>query len=456
MKTHRLLVPALLVSATLLAFVGAFAVWVNRQALNTENWATTSQKLLANKQIQTTLSAYLVNELFTSVDVAQALEQKLPPQAQPLAGPAAAGLRQLADRAAPKLLARPRVQDAWVAANTAAHKTLLKVIDGGGPALSTTGGEVKLNVHALVTDLANNLGIGSQVAAAQTKLQGSGGDQARALAQQKLGVVIPASSGEIVIMKSDQLGTAQDVAGAIKGAAIVLPALAIALFALAVYLARGRRRRTLRTTGWCFVAAGVLLLLIRRIGGNEIVDALVKVPSNKPAIHEVWTIATSLLYAIAVAMVAYGLVMVASAWFAGSTRLARLLREASAPTLRDRAALSYGIVGGVLFLVVVWGPTPAFRNPATILIFAGLLALGVAMLRREAGREFPDAQAGFFMRELDARRSAARSPQPAVAGSGNGMTDRLAEIERLVALHDKGDLTDAEFAAEKTHLVGSG
>src|SRR4051794_8691861 len=116
MKTHRALVPTVLVLATLLVFVGAFAVWVNRQALNTENWTTTSQKLLANKQIQTTLGAYLVNELFTSVDVTQALQQKLPPRAQPLAAPAAAGLRQLADQAAPKLLARPRVQDAWVKA----------------------------------------------------------------------------------------------------------------------------------------------------------------------------------------------------------------------------------------------------------------------------------------------------------------------------------------------------
>jgi hypothetical protein len=32
---------------------------------------------------------------------------------------------------------------------------------------------------------------------------------------------------------------------------------------------------------------------------------------------------------------------------------------------------------------------------------------------------------------------------------------RLDEIERLVTLHDKGALTDAEFAAEKAHLVAA-
>ena len=71
-----------------------------------------------------------------------------------------------------------------------------------------------------------------------------------------------------------------------KSLAIVLPALAILLFALAIWLARGRRRQALRTAGWCFVVVGVLLLLVRRVGGNEIVDSLVKVPSNEAAVHQ--------------------------------------------------------------------------------------------------------------------------------------------------------------------------
>ena len=310
-----------------------------------------------------------------------------------------------------------------------------------------------MDLHALVTELAASLGISDQVAAARTKLQGADGQKARLLAQQKLGVTIPATSGDLVIMKSDQLSLAQDVAGAIKGAAILLPALAIALFALAVFLAGGRRRRTLRTAGWCFFGVGVLLLVLRRVGGDELVDSLVKVPANEPAVHEVWDIATSLLYAIAVAMVAYGLVVVAAAWFAGPTRIARFLREAAAPTLREHPARAYGLVGGVLFLVVLWGPTPALRNPVTILIFAGLIALGVAMLRRGTAREFPDTNSGDAVRQLQSRWWAARNRGPAVAVAGNGGSARLDEIERLIALHDRGDLTDAEFAAEKTHLV---
>src|SRR4051794_18818663 len=373
-RTHRFLVPTLLVLATLIGFTGAFAVWVNRQALNTDNWATTSGKLLADQKVRTALSAYMVDQLFSNVDVASELKGVLPPRAQPLAAPAAAGLQQLAGQAAPKLLARPRVQDAWVAANLAAHRQLRRVIDGGGSVVSNADGNVTLNLHTLVTQLATSLGVQDQVAAAQSKLQGSSGAQARALAQQKLGITLPPATGQLVIMRANNLKTAQDVAGTVKGLAILLPVLAIALFALAVYLARGRRRRALRTTGWCFVVIGVLLLVIRRVVGNEIVDSLVKVPSNKPAVHQVWLIGTSLLYALAVALIVYGLVIVASAWLAGTTRPARFLRESMAPSLRDNPATAYGVAGGALLLVVAWGPTPALRNVITILLLAGLLA----------------------------------------------------------------------------------
>jgi hypothetical protein len=402
-RAHRVMVPILLALASLALFTGAFAVWVNRQALNTDNWKTTSSKLLADEQIQAALAPYLVDQLFTNVDVTGAIQQRLPSNLQVLAGPASAGLRQLADRAAPKLLARPRVQDAWVTANAAAHEQLLRIVNGGGAVVSTSGGRVTLDLNALVSQLAADLGVSSQVAAAQDKLQGAVGAQAKAQLQQRLSITVPATSGRLVIMRSDNLKTAQDVAGAVKGLAIVLPALAILLFALAIWLARGRRRQALRTAGWCFVAVGVLLLLVRRVGGNEIVDSLVKVPSNEAAVHQVWTIATSLLFAIAVALIIYGVVFALAAWLGGPTRPALFLRKLAAPELRESPWVAYVVAGGLLLALVIWGPTPAFRQLSWILLFAALLALGVTVVRRQTAVEFPDVQRGDAMRELRGR-----------------------------------------------------
>ena len=45
-RARRFLVPVLLVLATVIGIPAAFAVWVNRQALNTHNLSATSGKVL--------------------------------------------------------------------------------------------------------------------------------------------------------------------------------------------------------------------------------------------------------------------------------------------------------------------------------------------------------------------------------------------------------------------------
>jgi hypothetical protein len=433
---RRFLVGTLMAAAVLIGLFAMFSVWANRQALNTDNWTDTSSKLLADQDVQNAVGAYLVSELFSEVDVQQALENRLPPQLAGLAGPAAGGLRQLADRAAPKLVASAAVQDAWRRSNRAAHEQLLRILNDDGSVTSTKGGEVVLNLRALVDQLAARLGVQSQVNAARSKLQGGAGAKARTAAQQKLGVTLPPSTGRLVIMRSDQLATAQDVAKGIRNLAIVLTALSLGLFALAVWLAVGWRRVALLRTGACFIGLGLLVLLARRVIGNQVIDDLVANKSAAPAAHSVWTIGTSLLYDIAIAMFAYGVLFVVAAWLAGPSRLALAARRALAPALRDRLATVYGVLATVYLLIIVWGPTPATRKPLGIILFAALLVLGVELLRRQVAREFP------------------QTPQAGGEGETTAPdTAHVGELERLVALHDSGVLSDDEFNSEKVLLL---
>jgi hypothetical protein len=46
------------------------------------------------------------------------------------------------------------------------------------------------------------------------------------------------------------------------------------LFALAIYLARGERRQTIRNIGFAFVLVGLTVLAVRRLAGNVAIDAL--------------------------------------------------------------------------------------------------------------------------------------------------------------------------------------
>ena len=51
-RAHRKLGLALIVVASLLTFLAIFAVWANRQLLNTDNWTDTSTELLENRVIR--------------------------------------------------------------------------------------------------------------------------------------------------------------------------------------------------------------------------------------------------------------------------------------------------------------------------------------------------------------------------------------------------------------------
>src|SRR4051812_22954662 len=203
-RDRRLVVAILLSLATVVAVAAMMALWINRQALNTDAWTDTSGKLLEDKTIQPVLSEYMVNELFTKVDVQGEVRKALPPAAAGLAGPVSGGLRQVADQLAPRLLASPRLQAAWRQANHSAHAQFLRVVDGGSDAVSTTNGEVVLNMRPLVDQLAAALGVSTQVAAARTQLQGAAGGGGGGGGPEGVGVTPPPSPGEGGVMGSGE------------------------------------------------------------------------------------------------------------------------------------------------------------------------------------------------------------------------------------------------------------
>jgi hypothetical protein len=68
-RAHRGLGLALIVVASLLSFLAIFALWANRQLLNTDNWTETSTELLENEDIRDQVAIFLVDELYANVDV---------------------------------------------------------------------------------------------------------------------------------------------------------------------------------------------------------------------------------------------------------------------------------------------------------------------------------------------------------------------------------------------------
>ena len=409
----------------MVTFLAVFSIWVNRQALNTDNWVDTSDKLLQNEEVKTQLSNYLADELFANVDVQAELEKTLPPRLAPLAGPAAGALHQLAPKVAERTLETSQAESAWSTANRGAHEALLKILNDEGSAVSTSGGEVTLDLKALLAE--------------------SGGQLSSKLASK-----IPPDAGQLTILKSDQLSAAQDISKLVRKLPIVLTLLAALLYGLAIYLAGPRRREALRSVGFGFIVAGVLSLLLRGVAGNTVVDALAGNEAVKPAVEAVWSIGTGLLVTVAVSAITFGILVVIAAWLAGPTRIATNLRREAAPYLRERRGTTYAVVGFIFLVLILWAPVVAFHKPIGLLLLAVLMVLGTEALRRQTAVEFPNATFGGFGDRIRASVPTRHAAEPPAQAAET----KVEQIERLSALKEKGALSEEEFEKAKAEVLG--
>ena len=358
--------------ATILLFVSSLTVWAKRQLLDDQAWANSSTQLLANDEVRGAIAQKLSDGLFAQIDVEAQLRERLPPRSQAAAAPLAAALQNnVGPAAADRLLQRPRVQTLWQNANKRAHAAVLRVLEGKdlGPNgnISTANGEVTLDLRPAITQLATRLGI-----------------------EDKLKANADPTAGQIVIMKSDQLGAAQTAVKILKALSSLLLIAVFALYALAIYLAQGRRRWLLGATGASLVFVGLLIASLRRFVGGVVVDSLVKTQANKHPVSVIWGIETSVLRDIGILLVVYGALVLIATALAGPNRPALAFRRWLAPIFRHHPVAVWATGIGVFLLLIAVGPRAGNRQLVGLAILAVTAAIAIEALRRQTLREFPE------------------------------------------------------------------
>lgn len=469
--------------AGILTLLAILSTWVDRQVFDTQEWGDTSLKLLQNPEIQQQIANYAVDELYANVDVDKELKEILPGDLKELSGVAAGGLRQVADKGALEALKNDQVQNLWRNANEAAHKTLVDLIEDKNEIVTTTGGEVRLQLKPLIVEIASQVGLG---------------EQARNN--------IPDNVGDIEIVDSEEISEIQTIARLIHGTAFVTALLAIALIALAVYLSPGYRWLTLLWLVVTLIVVALLVLVLRSVAGNILVPELAT-PDVQPAAHAAWDIATELLKSIAWTVIWSAVLLLALAWLISPNKAAGKTREFLAVPFGKYPGPTFGLIGLVAFVFLIMGVGDGreFLIRLEIVLFAGL---GAWFFRRQLMLEYPDADfAG--LREFGERaRAKAREawagrpkniPLPKIGkGSGGSGEDdasalqakpeaetavlpaqptqptqpaetaptpapaappvpeasRLDQLEQLGRLKEAGVLDDEEFAAEKKRILG--
>ncbi len=159
-----------------------------------------------------------------------------------------------------RLVASDRFAGLWADANRLAHARMVAILrDETAESVSTDGGTVTLDLGTLLRNVGESLGIPEQ-----------------ALDR------LPADAGQVVIFESDQLASVQKAVQVLDFLSWFLFIVVVGLYALAVYLARGRRVTALRNAGLALAAGGVALLFLRAIAVKAAVGALIENPANEP------------------------------------------------------------------------------------------------------------------------------------------------------------------------------
>jgi hypothetical protein len=427
-RARRIGIFLLILLASVLLFGTAADVWVKRQVLSTPKWVAASDKILAEPKVQEALSTYIVDQIYSNVDVQQELSDKLPEGWKGVAGPLAAGIRTPAATAVEKILSSDQVLKIWHTVNEKAHQTLVNVLEDKTRVGSTKDGKVTLDIGEIVRIVGTDLGIPSSV-------------------MDKL----PADVGQITIFESSSLASIQRAVKIVNILGPILFVVIVALYALAVWLARGRRRLTLRNVGWSIIVVGLLLTTMRRLTGNYI-DSIITDPEYSVAGKIIFGILSELLFDTAWLLITWGAIIVAGMLVIGPNRVATWARRTAAPILNaDRTVFWVG--AAVLYLLVLLiVPSPALRLWWSVIIIGAVVALGLEYLRNRSLAEFPDVQLDV---DVDGMKNSVAKTWTSLTSrfSSGDASDHVAQLQKLSEMHASGALSDAEYTAAKAKLL---
>jgi hypothetical protein len=382
-----------LMLVAMLAPLSIVAIWARDIVSDTDRYVETVTPLADDPAVQDVVVQRITSEIVTRIDVRAVTQEAidaladrgLPPRAAlgltALTGPLAEGVKSFIEDHVRALVTSPEFATAWVEANRQAHDQMVAVLTGEtGNAVEVSGNSVKLNLAVMVD-------------AVKARLL----DRGFNLAER-----IPTVSAQFTLFESEDLAKAQTGFRLLKASARVLPFLALALLAVAVGVARNRRRTLIAGS---LVVAGSMVLLGGALNLFRIVY-LDAVPTDQLPTDAAGVIYDTLVRFIRTnlrAVFVLFLVVAAVAWVTGPATAPTAVRRGTRHGLdavrhgRDSAGLSTGPVGeflhtyrgpirglvlGVALLAYVLTDHPTGESTIVILLVAGLVLLLVELLAR--------------------------------------------------------------------------
>jgi hypothetical protein len=309
---------------------------------------------------------WAVDELYERTSPEERIEEALPPRLKILAAPASSALRQAAYEGADKAIASPRVEEAWVKANTRAHERFVRVVEGEDPIIVESGVGVVLDIRPILERIATRVGIDPSFVNK-----------------------IPARFSQLRPQRSEQFKRTIDTLNVLNTYGPWIGYAGVAFLIGGIALGQGTRRKLVFRFGLGLVLMGLVMGIIREESGPYLAQVIAGDATTwHAAIQGTWDAVSLQLELAGRAMILVGVFAALGAWVGGGTRPALAIRRVIGPV----AANYLGVSTVALVVLIGWVMTsaPAFasRPPSTRVILTVLALAGGIALLRELGRGY--------------------------------------------------------------------
>lgn len=387
----------LTVLAVLATSLALLAIWMFRTLTTTDLFVERVGSVIEQPEVAEAVGQAAAGEIVDALDLEDKVADALPDDVAVVAGPLTNAAQNYLAQGVAALAQTDQFQRAWDASLTAGHRVSIAILSGQDTeAVQNAGGVILIDLAPVAnqllaegSDFVSDL-LGRDITAPTVTSDDL--DAAVAALEQELGVDIPADYGQIVLVDSSALASAQAAYQTMRVATWLAPLAALVLIGLAVAVSMARLR-----TGLSIVIGTAVVLLLVAVILRPLESAIVNAVSGsglESAVAASFVTVTSSLLTGIVIVVAVGVLAAGGFALTGDSRVAVSGRSALAqtPSLATRHR-GWFLIGGALVALLLLAVLPGIswgQVGVVALLYAGyalavVLAPQVSPAKQDAG-----------------------------------------------------------------------
>jgi hypothetical protein len=311
------LVWLLVVLCSLAVAVTAVTWWAHNTVMNTGGYMKVVGPVGKDPQAIHDLSQYISDQIVSASGLKNSIAGALP-GGNIVSGAATGAVQNVITKGAEQILSTPEAYQLWLETNRVGHEQLVGLLRGQSNAVYAKGSDVTLNTLPLISAVLGWVdqklpgALGSSVPAIPATMSAQEGI---AKVSAWSGEQLPSDFGQITLVTSDALGTAQTAVKWFDRLVWIFPLVTAALIAVTILVARRRVR-----TAIALAVGAVIAILVARLlmmFASSYLTQQIKAGSGQGLLKQIVQAALGPLTTITVVICVIGVLVAVAVWLLG-------------------------------------------------------------------------------------------------------------------------------------------